>query len=859
MNPATTVELRRTLPLQEGVKSLAPWLGFPMVALQCAAVLVLIDRFRLENHFFRLITALALCGFLVHHVLPLRARLPFFLALSLGIITFCLGIVEGQWQLLTSLERTGTLVAVGLALIGICHLPLRFRWRVLLLLLAGGVLACYRTGVARLPLLDDLWTILGGMFMFRLMVYLYDLDTQKERPPLVRSLSYFFLFPNLWLFLFPIVDFRLFSKNYFNDQPLAIYQKGVQWMMRGVIHLLIWRLFYYNFYIDPANISNGSELFQFVFSNIMLYLRVTGQFHFAIGLLHLFGFNLPETNRRLFLASSFTDYWRRANIYWKDFIVKIFYYPAIVRLKSWGTTWSVVGATAIAFLMTWLLHAYQWFWLRGSFPLPVKDLIFWGALGTLVCVNSLVEMRHGRSRALNAQSLTWDKALRRALATGATFTVITILWSIWTCDSIEQWIGIWTLADRFTLLYGGCLVLTIMAAALWDFFSWDPFRLNAKPAAKGLAARAQNFPRPLAWRQALAFCLIPAAGLYAVSSYRVMSYYPPDLKEMTRSLSRNTPNRSGEEFLVRGYYENLMDAGRLRSILNEDFSGQPASWRLLEETPLSRPVANLRTRDLVPSMEMEVNGKRIRTNQWAMRDQDYTLEKPAGVYRIALLGSSLVMGWNVQQEEVFETLVEDRLNRELAPARFEILNFGVNGFSVVSAWEALREKALAFKPDAVLLVAHPEDPPRAHMIFARSLTMGVVPPDPYLEQIRVATGITEETPRPQAERELAPYPMDLVRWAYREIAALCRGNGIEPVYVYLPGVLTQGAEERGDKLLPVAREAGFQIISLSGLYASIEDRSTLMVAPWDAHPNALGHQIIANRLFQEIQNLTRKK
>ena len=54
-------------------------------------------------------------------------------------------------------------------------------------------------------------------------------------------------------------------------------------------------------------------------------------------MLHLFGFNLPETQSLYYLASSFTDFWRRINIYWKDFMMKVFYYPAFFGLKRSGT------------------------------------------------------------------------------------------------------------------------------------------------------------------------------------------------------------------------------------------------------------------------------------------------------------------------------------------------------------------------------------------------------------------------------------------------------------------------------------------------------------------------------------------
>ena len=75
---------------------------------------------------------------------------------------------------------------------------------------------------------------------------------------------------------------------------------------------------------------------------------------------------LPETHHRYLLATSFTDYWRRINIYWKDFMVRIFFNPVVFRLKRWPQPAALAAATAVVFLATWLLHAYQLYWLRGG-------------------------------------------------------------------------------------------------------------------------------------------------------------------------------------------------------------------------------------------------------------------------------------------------------------------------------------------------------------------------------------------------------------------------------------------------------------------------------------------------------------
>ena len=99
----------------------------------------------------------------------------------------------------------------------------------------------------------------------------------------------------------------------------------------------------------------------------LLYLHVSGQFHLIVGLLHMFGFNLPETHHRYLLASSFTDFWRRINIYWKDFIMKLFFYPAFFALRGIGTLRAIALATLLAFFATWALHAGNGFGSGANF------------------------------------------------------------------------------------------------------------------------------------------------------------------------------------------------------------------------------------------------------------------------------------------------------------------------------------------------------------------------------------------------------------------------------------------------------------------------------------------------------------
>jgi hypothetical protein len=90
------------------------------------------------------------------------------------------------------------------------------------------------------------------------------------------------------------------------------------------------------------------------------------------------------------------------------------------------------------------------------------------------------------------------------------------------------------------------------------------------------------------------------------------------------------------------------------------------------------------------------------TNSRGYRDVEHELEKPAGVYRIAVLGDSFMEAGQVDLEDSFARVLERELGR-LAERRFEVINLGCSGYGQVQELLALREEGLAYAPDLVLL------------------------------------------------------------------------------------------------------------------------------------------------------------
>ncbi len=87
-----------------------------------------------------------------------------------------------------------------------------------------------------------------------------------------------------------------------------------------------------------------------------------------------------------------------------------------------------------------------------------------------------------------------------------------------------------------------------------------------------------------------------------------------------------------------------------------------------------------------PNQNVTRYGGRVITNRFGMRSGNYTLEKPAGVLRILLIGDSTLYGGSyMDQEELYASLLEKHLNKspdrdKLDRGKVEVFSIGVNAW-----------------------------------------------------------------------------------------------------------------------------------------------------------------------------------
>lgn len=848
------------LEIWAGRRTLSEALRFWLVAGQVALLTQLIRIYEIENRvFFDVVALLLLFGFIVNHHLSKALRPPFFFALGVLSILAVLGLSQPL--------AAAALIGLSLLLVGISSLPIKLWMRIVLLVAVGAGLAAFQAGVVETGWSSVAVPLLASAFAFRLIIFLYDIHNGRGPKGPWGRLGYFFLPPNPVFPFFPVVDYATMWRTYYNEDALKIYQRGAEWVLRGVAHLIVYRVIYLYLSMAPESVDGVGDFLRYIATNFGLYFRISGLFHMLVGLLLLFGFNLHETHSKFYFSNSFIDFWRRINIYWKDFMQKIFFNPAFVRLKKIGASHmaSVVGAIVVTFVATWALHSYNWFWLRGSPLLSVPDVLFWTLLCAFLITQTLLEER---LRAMPARPGVVGPRTLLVVRTACTLFTICLIWSMWTSPSLGAWVEL-LIAGRVAPAFAagadvGDWIVTAVFIVMSSLAICVAMGITFGLGPRGRAAFA-NAPRKSA---APARRLSPAVVTVALSAALIVPQIPGvkarfdvDTQLFVESLSDNRLNARDQALMTRGYYEDLTNTQRFNSQLWELYATRPRNVRdHLDMAGMQRRPDYIDF-EYAPGTSYAANGVTYAINRWGMRDRDYELAKPEGTTRIALIEASRASGFGVEYEQRYETLLEERLDAQAAAQGrgVEILNFAVDGYTPIIQLLVLEEKVWPFAPDAVVYSAAPGDliPP---IHIARMYRQGRPSPYPFVDEIIARAGVDRSMSEERIAGLLAPYSLDLIEGIYREFVAATRRHGATPIWFFMPSLPGLAAENQAQvrALHERAEAAGFVILELPDVFGDVTTES-IQLGPWDVgHPNAYGHGLVANALYEQLADMERR-
>jgi hypothetical protein len=375
---------------------------------------------------------------------------------------------------------------------------------------------------------------------------------------------------------------------------------------------------------------------------------------------------------------------------------------------------------------------------------------------------------------------------------------------------------------------------------------------------------------------------VTAAVIIVALRPEVLSPASPALVNLVREIRERKFNEADENKLTRGYYEDLGDVARF----SDDLGGihnlqRPPNWdeppfRSLDDAPDYQyrvaPSMRLAPGDLDSvyfslSYEYNVSSRKMfkgilhTTNSHGMRDREYTVTRPPGTFRIALVGASHDAGNGVLDAETYENLVEDRLNLELAPrvgVNFEVLNFSCEGYGPLNKLDAIERKALEFQPQVILYVANSKEMKWMFKPIPRLIQRGLLQEFSFLQMALVRTNVSLPTSGELPDWKwfqatLQPRAEDVVLGIFERVRSECELRGIHPALVVsqtpLDGKVRSKALER---LAELGQEAGLPLIDLFGALSGVEDPKSLWIAPWDDHTNPEGHRLLAGRLYQQL-------
>src|SRR4029078_7940013 len=115
---------------------------------------------------------------------------------------------------------------------------------------------------------------------------------------------------------------------------------------------------------------------------------------------------------------------------------------------------------------------------------------------------------------------------------------------------------------------------------------------------------------------------------------------------------------------------------------------------------------------LTPGMEgwqVDEGKAYVKVSSQGLRDREHPLAKPAGTYRIAVLGDSYAEAMQVDVERAFWALLPKKLEAcgFAKGKKVETVNFGVSGYGTGHELLMLQNRVWPYAPDMVLLAFFP--------------------------------------------------------------------------------------------------------------------------------------------------------
>jgi hypothetical protein len=330
------------------------------------------------------------------------------------------------------------------------------------------------------------------------------------------------------------------------------------------------------------------------------------------------------------------------------------------------------------------------------------------------------------------------------------------------------------------------------------------------------------------------------------------------------TISSRELNREAREALTAGYYEGLLNEGSRLSGMNRLVNDQRVPKFADNSQPDRREIREFLFYELIPNSDIadyrdDRARYRLKTNSAGFADREYTLEKPAGVRRIAVMGDSITRGQGAPFQGTFEALLEEALDARVKASPggggVEILNFAVGSYNITQQMEMARMRATAYRPDTYVYCLSPLSVYRSwSRHIALVMNAGIDLKYDYLRQVVKESGVQVNDPMSVFDSKMSRFRLPTIRWALTEMQALARSQGASMLVLLVPDVGASAQVHESFLGIPeILRDLKVPTISLIDTFDGLDDPLPFKVGDNDRHPNAAGHKRLFEKIYRELE------
>ena len=272
----------------------------------------------------------------------------------------------------------------------------------------------------------------------------------------------------------------------------------------------------------------------------------------------------------------------------------------------------------------------------------------------------------------------------------------------------------------------------------------------------------------------------------------------------------------------------------------------------------------------------KVDRKPFHINSRGTRGPEFDLVKAPGAIRIVSLGDSRTFGWGLSDEETYSAVLSTSLQKRLGDRpKIEVINAGVNAWSLPQMYAYFRHDALAYKPDYVVIAdgnGWTQFVEGADPTFVRKFMWSVrlknllrrfalyhyvieVKLEDVYQKYREKFIPIDPHNDPLYKEQQQSDPDRVFREAIEGLCRLALAEGVTPVLLYLPTRVELGQEPSAVYKAKAAIAHAFNIPFVD-LTPFLKDRGKALYLDADpVHLDVTGNKIIAEALADSLEPL----